>query len=102
MPIPTRTLGEDGLTVGAIGYGAMSFARPYGQRDADTSDTPRDLITRAIELGSRCLTPRTSTGLSGNNRPARALGDACSQTHAIHGQGSTRRGGAGGGRTRQA
>ena len=56
MPIPSRTLGgSDGLTVGAIGYGAMSFARPYGQRDADTSDSPRDLVTRAIELGVTLL-----------------------------------------------
>jgi aryl-alcohol dehydrogenase-like predicted oxidoreductase len=55
MPIPTRTLGTAGPTVGAIGYGAMSFFRPYGQRDDDTSDTPRDLVTRAIELGVTLL-----------------------------------------------
>ncbi|SDO35296.1 aldo/keto reductase [Actinacidiphila guanduensis] len=52
-PIPTlprRTLG--GLTVGAVGYGAMSFGRPYGQDAAHAGDESADaLIGRAIELG---------------------------------------------------
>jgi aryl-alcohol dehydrogenase-like predicted oxidoreductase len=52
MPIPVRTLGT--VTVGAVGFGAMSFASPYGQQAAD-SDTPRDLVSRAIELGATMI-----------------------------------------------
>jgi aryl-alcohol dehydrogenase-like predicted oxidoreductase len=52
MSIPQRSLGAGGLTVGAIGYGAMSFARPYGQRTEHTTDATADeLIGRAAELG---------------------------------------------------
>lgn len=48
MTISKRKLGE--LTVGAVGYGAMSFARPYGQGDVE--DNAADvLIARALELG---------------------------------------------------
>ncbi|GAA3042054.1 aldo/keto reductase [Pseudonocardia yunnanensis] len=54
MTIPTRTLGGH-LEVGAVGFGAMSFAMPYGQKASDTSDTPRDLINRAIDLGTTLL-----------------------------------------------
>jgi aryl-alcohol dehydrogenase-like predicted oxidoreductase len=54
MTIPTRTLGGR-LEVGAVGFGAMSFARPYGQKTSDTSDTPHDLINRAIDLGVTLL-----------------------------------------------
>ncbi|WP_446038250.1 aldo/keto reductase [Streptomyces sp. SID1121] len=55
MPIPQRTLGSAGPTVGAVGYGAMSFARPYGQSDTDTDDTADDLIGRAVELGTTLI-----------------------------------------------
>jgi aryl-alcohol dehydrogenase-like predicted oxidoreductase len=52
MPIDQRRLGSDGLTVGAIGYGAMGFGRPYGQDAELASDGTADaLIGRAIELG---------------------------------------------------
>ncbi|MGB8403985.1 MAG: aldo/keto reductase [Mycobacterium sp.] len=51
MTIPTRTLGNSDLTVGEIGYGSMSFANPYGQSETKTSDTPGELVSRAIELG---------------------------------------------------
>ncbi|MFF2523460.1 aldo/keto reductase [Streptomyces liangshanensis] len=51
MTIPQRVLGTAGPTVGAVGYGAMSFAKPYGQTDHDTDDTPYDLIGRALDLG---------------------------------------------------
>ncbi|MFJ5265046.1 aldo/keto reductase [Streptomyces sp. NPDC088387] len=52
MTIPQRSLGSGGLTVGAIGYGAMSFARPYGQTAEQASDDSADaLIGRAVELG---------------------------------------------------
>ncbi len=50
MTIPRRSLGS--LDVGAIGYGAMSFARPYGQAPENTTDDTADaLIGRAVELG---------------------------------------------------
>ncbi|MGR3867140.1 aldo/keto reductase [Streptomyces graminifolii] len=52
MPVSQRTLGTGGLSVGAIGYGAMSFARPYGQSADHASDDSADaLIGRAVELG---------------------------------------------------
>src|ERR1700754_4004798 len=54
-PIPTRTLGPDGLAVGAIGYGAMSFAGPYGQELADGNRTAREIVDRALELGVTLL-----------------------------------------------
>ncbi|MEU6491719.1 aldo/keto reductase [Streptomyces sp. NPDC046984] len=52
MPLPQRSLGSGGPTVGAIGYGSMSFARPYGQSAQHaTEDTADALIGRAVELG---------------------------------------------------
>ena len=52
MTIPQRSLGSNGLVVGAIGYGAMSFARPYGQSTEHTGDDTVDaLFGRAAELG---------------------------------------------------
>jgi aryl-alcohol dehydrogenase-like predicted oxidoreductase len=52
MAIPQRTLGSGGLAVGAIGYGAMGFGRPYGQSADQATDSTADaLIGRAIELG---------------------------------------------------
>ncbi|MEU3986619.1 aldo/keto reductase [Streptomyces sp. NPDC026672] len=50
MPINLRNLGSDGLTVGAVGYGAMSFGRPYGQSEEHTTGAD-SLIERAIDLG---------------------------------------------------
>ncbi|MEV4599022.1 aldo/keto reductase [Amycolatopsis sp. NPDC049253] len=51
-PIPQRRLGSAGPVVGAIGYGAMGFARPYGQaEDHATDDTADALIGRALDLG---------------------------------------------------
>jgi aryl-alcohol dehydrogenase-like predicted oxidoreductase len=54
MTIPTRTLGGH-LEVGTIGFGAMSFALPYGQRPSDTDATPGELINRAVDLGVTLL-----------------------------------------------
>jgi aryl-alcohol dehydrogenase-like predicted oxidoreductase len=48
MSIPQRHLGS--LAVGAIGYGAMSFARPYGQAAEHAVDA-KALLDRALELG---------------------------------------------------
>ncbi|MER7246300.1 aldo/keto reductase [Kribbella sp. NPDC000426] len=52
MPISQRTLGSAGPAVGAIGYGAMGFARPYGQTAEQSGDDAADaLIGRALDLG---------------------------------------------------
>jgi aryl-alcohol dehydrogenase-like predicted oxidoreductase len=50
MTIPTRTLGGH-AEVGAVGFGAMSYASPYGQQASDDTNRPEELISRALELG---------------------------------------------------
>jgi aryl-alcohol dehydrogenase-like predicted oxidoreductase len=52
MTILTRTIGPGRLEVGAIGYGAMSFANPYGQAaDDDPDQVAREILDRAETLG---------------------------------------------------
>jgi len=51
MTIPTRYLGSDKLAVGAVGYGAMSFANPYGQSDYDPRQAAREIVETAVEAG---------------------------------------------------
>jgi aryl-alcohol dehydrogenase-like predicted oxidoreductase len=51
MSIPQRTLGTNGPVVGAIGYGAMGFARPYGQTEDDVAGGADELLNRALDLG---------------------------------------------------
>ena len=51
MTLATRTLG-DGLSVGAIGLGCMSFSPTYGGFDGVD---PTDVIRRAIDLGVTML-----------------------------------------------
>ncbi|MFD4669694.1 aldo/keto reductase [Lentzea sp. NPDC058450] len=52
MTIPTRFLGLDRLEAGAVGYGAMSFANPYGQSgDYSPDDVAKQIIDRAGDLG---------------------------------------------------
>ncbi len=52
MSVPQRKLGSGGLVAGAIGYGAMGFARPYGQPAEQAGDDSADaLIGRALDLG---------------------------------------------------
>ncbi|SNT32550.1 Predicted oxidoreductase [Streptosporangium subroseum] len=52
MSITTRFLGPNRLEVGAIGYGAMSFANPYGQSgEYDPDAVAREIIDRAAKLG---------------------------------------------------
>jgi aryl-alcohol dehydrogenase-like predicted oxidoreductase len=46
-----RRLGRDGLEVGAVGYGAMSFTGIYGQQVEDGKKTAEELIDKAIERG---------------------------------------------------
>ncbi len=55
MTIPTRHLGPDALEVGAVGYGAMSFASPYGQSDVDKDAAARNVLDAAEELGVTLL-----------------------------------------------
>jgi aryl-alcohol dehydrogenase-like predicted oxidoreductase len=52
MTIPTRTLGNAGPTVGAIGLGCMSFSSTYGGFDGVD---PAAVISRAIDLGVTML-----------------------------------------------
>ena len=52
MPLPTRTLGTNGPTVGAIGLGCMSFSPTYGGFDGVD---PTDVILRAVDLGATLL-----------------------------------------------
>jgi aryl-alcohol dehydrogenase-like predicted oxidoreductase len=53
--IPMRTLGTERLTVGAVGYGAMSFADVYGQSGYDKDAAARAILDRAAELGVTLL-----------------------------------------------
>ena len=48
MTIPTHTLGADGLSVGAIGLGCMSFSPAYGGFEGVD---PTEVILRALDLG---------------------------------------------------
>ena len=52
MPLPTRTLGTSGPTVGAIGLGCMSFSPTYG---GFAGVDPTDVILRAVDLGATLL-----------------------------------------------
>jgi aryl-alcohol dehydrogenase-like predicted oxidoreductase len=49
--IPTRFLGPERLEVGAIGYGAMSFADFYGQSGYDKDESARAILSTAATLG---------------------------------------------------
>lgn len=52
MTIPRRMLGHDGVTVGAVGLGCMSFGPAYGGFEGFD---PAAVIDRAIELGATLL-----------------------------------------------
>jgi aryl-alcohol dehydrogenase-like predicted oxidoreductase len=52
MTLPTRNLGRDGLTVGSVGLGCMSFSPSYGGTEGFD---PTDVILRAIDLGVTLL-----------------------------------------------
>lgn len=62
--IPIRTLGVDRLRVGAIGYGAMSFADIYGQSGYDKDESARAILRRAEELGVTLIDTADSYGPS--------------------------------------
>ena len=52
MTFPTHTLGADGVSVGAIGLGCMSFSPTYGGFEGVD---PSDVILRAVDLGVTLL-----------------------------------------------
>ncbi|MGW4487818.1 aldo/keto reductase [Amycolatopsis sp. NPDC004368] len=64
MSIPTRFLGAGRLEVGAVGYGAMSFANPYGQSGYDPDAAVREILHRAGELGVTMIDTADGYGTS--------------------------------------
>jgi aryl-alcohol dehydrogenase-like predicted oxidoreductase len=73
-PIPTRKLGQQGLTVSALGLGCMGMSQSYGPADENESI---NTIHRAIELGIFFL---DTANVYGNGHNERLVG------HAIAGQ----------------
>jgi aryl-alcohol dehydrogenase-like predicted oxidoreductase len=61
MTIPLRSLGSGGPTVGAIGFGCMSFGGTYGNA---VGDDPVDVIRQALELGASMLDTADRYGVS--------------------------------------
>ena len=61
MTIPTRTLGDSHLQVGAIGLGCMSFGPAYG---TGGGDDPTEVIHRALALGANLLDTADAYGPS--------------------------------------
>lgn len=70
MALPARELGWSGLTVSAVGYGAMSLAGVYGP--ADDAESLRTL-QRAIDLG---VTLFDTADIYGDGRSERLVGQA--------------------------
>src|SRR4051812_10712169 len=62
--IPTREIGPEKLTVGAIGFGAMSFANPYGQSGYDADEAADQILGRAAEIGVTLLDSSDGYGAS--------------------------------------
>jgi aryl-alcohol dehydrogenase-like predicted oxidoreductase len=72
-PIPTRKLGNQGLTVSALGLGCMGMSQSYGP--ADESESIKT-IHRAIELGIFLLDTANVYGSGHNERlVGRAIAD---------------------------
>src|ERR1700730_864603 len=70
MALPVRQLGRSGLTVSAVGFGAMSLAGVYGPADdAESVQTLR----RALDLGVTFFDTADSYG---DGRSERLLGQA--------------------------
>jgi aryl-alcohol dehydrogenase-like predicted oxidoreductase len=61
MTVPLRSLGPGGPTVGAIGFGCMSFGGTYGHASVDD---PVDVIRQALELGATMLDTADRYGVS--------------------------------------
>src|SRR5215470_5680042 len=72
-PIPTRKLGQQGLTVSALGLGCMGMSQSYGPADENESIKT---IHRAIELGIFFLDTANVYGDGHNERlVGRAIAD---------------------------
>jgi aryl-alcohol dehydrogenase-like predicted oxidoreductase len=69
-PIPTRKLGQQGLTVSALGLGCMGMSQSYGPADENESIKT---IHRAIELGVFFL---DTANVYGNGHNERLVGRA--------------------------
>jgi len=70
MALPVRHLGRSGLTVSAVGFGAMSLAGVYGP--ADDAESVKTL-RRALDLG---VTFFDTADIYGDGRSERLLGQA--------------------------
>src|SRR3984893_17680790 len=70
MALPVRQLGRSGLTVSAVGFGAMSLAGGYGP--ADDAESVKTL-RRALDLG---VTFFDTADIYGDGRSERLLGQA--------------------------
>jgi aryl-alcohol dehydrogenase-like predicted oxidoreductase len=70
MTLPVRQLGRSGLTVSAVGFGAMSLAGVYGP--ADDAESLRTL-RRALDLGVTLL---DTADIYGDGRSERLVGEA--------------------------
>src|SRR5256885_10347390 len=70
MALPVRHLGRSGLSVSAIGFGAMSLAGVYGP--ADDAESLRTL-QRALDLGVTFL---DTADIYGDGRSERLVGQA--------------------------
>src|SRR5215471_2548896 len=74
-PIPTRKLGQQGLTVSAIGLGCMGMSQSYGPADENESIKT---IHRAIELGIFLL---DTANVYGDGHNERLVGRAIAGRH---------------------
>lgn len=79
MRTPTRSLGPDRLEVGAIVFGAMSFANVYGQG----GDHSPDAVAREIAERAYTRTTACSLRLAGavTSMPRRANASEADKTH---------------------
>ena len=75
MPLPTRTLGATGPTVGAIGLGCMSFSPTYGGFEGVD---PTEVIGRAVDLGVTLL---DTADVYGPHTSELAVGKAIASRH---------------------
>ncbi|MFG3558432.1 aldo/keto reductase [Micromonospora sp. NPDC047557] len=72
-PLPSRSLGTQGLSVSALGLGCMGMSQDYGPADEQESIAT---LRHAVDLGVTLIDTSMSYGAGGNERlVGRALGD---------------------------